>query len=403
MKRTFDLLYKASCLLLAAGVLFTACTEKPIDNEKTDQSGQTNHPEKPDQPDEPDDPDQHYPEVDYSSAIDLSSSESSNCYIVSEGGVYKFKAVKGNSSASLGEVASVSTLWETDGTADVLLAGDLVFEVRYEDGYVAFKTADGFKEGNAVVAAKDASGNILWSWHLWFTDEPKGQVYHNEAGSLMDRNLGATSATPGEVGSLGLLYQWGRKDPFLGSASISSHELAQSTAEWPESVVSSEETGTVAYAVANPMTFITMNSYNKDWYFDGEGSTETDNTRWEDSSHEKTIYDPCPAGWRIPDNIWGLAADAESSSIRHTFDETNMGMNLSGVYGDDSTIWYPASGGRDGDKKGELADVAVWGEYWAAVPTTYPAHTMKVNYDGYVDINTYANRAHALSVRCIKD
>ena len=36
MKRTFDLLYRASCLLLAAGVLFTACTEKPIDNEKTD-------------------------------------------------------------------------------------------------------------------------------------------------------------------------------------------------------------------------------------------------------------------------------------------------------------------------------------------------------------------------------
>ena len=36
---------------------------------------------------------------------------------------------------------------------------------------------------------------------------------------MMDRNLGATSATPGNVGSLGLLYQWGRKDPFLGSSS----------------------------------------------------------------------------------------------------------------------------------------------------------------------------------------
>ncbi|MCC8062106.1 MAG: hypothetical protein LIO68_02535, partial [Rikenellaceae bacterium] len=32
----------------------------------------------------------------------------------------------------------------------------------------------------------------------------------------MDRNLGAMSASPG-VASYGLLYQWGRKDPFVGS------------------------------------------------------------------------------------------------------------------------------------------------------------------------------------------
>ena len=45
----------------------------------------------------------------------------------------------------------------------------------------------------------------------------------------MDRNLGATSAALGDVGALGLLYQWGRKDPFLGSLSITESEVAAST------------------------------------------------------------------------------------------------------------------------------------------------------------------------------
>lgn len=399
MKRTLNILSKTLCLLLFTGVLFTACTEKPIDDGNTDQPGQTDQPE---QPEEPEQPEQPAPEVDYSSAIDLSSTESANCYIVSEAGVYKFKAVKGNSTAYCSEVASVTTLWETFGTSDVPSVGDLVSDVCYMDGYIAFKTASVFKEGNAVVAAKDADGNILWSWHLWFTDKPQEQVYYHDAGTLMDRNLGATSATPGDVGALGLLYQWGRKDPFLGSSSISSDVLAQSTATWPESVMSDENVGNIAYAVANPMTFITENYYNRDWYFDEVGSTDTDNDRWNDSSDRKTIYDPCPAGWRIPENIWGLAAD-ETSLMRYDFDETNKGMNFSKLFGDDSVIWYPAPGYNYTSKTGALANVSVSGAYWTILPTTFPARTFELYHDSYVDFNTYANRAYALSVRCIKD
>ena len=76
---------------------------------------------------------------------------------------------------------------------------DLISGCCYEDGYIAFKTADTFKEGNAVIAAKDADGKILWSWHIWLTDQPEEHVYNNNAGTMMDRNLGATSATPGDV------------------------------------------------------------------------------------------------------------------------------------------------------------------------------------------------------------
>ena len=147
-------------------------------------------------------------DLNVASATDLSSSASANCYIVSNAGLYKFKTVKGNSSESVGNVASAAILWETFGTSETPECLDLIKAVDYENGYLAFQTADTFKEGNAVIAAKDADGNILWSWHIWLTDQPQGQVYYNDAGTMMDRNLGSTSATPGDVGALGLLYQW---------------------------------------------------------------------------------------------------------------------------------------------------------------------------------------------------
>ena len=65
----------------------------------------------------------------------------------------------------------------------------------------------------------------------------------------MDRNLGAISATRGDVGAIGLYYQWGRKDPFLGSSSISQTLRAASTGEWPAPVETSENTGTIDYTI----------------------------------------------------------------------------------------------------------------------------------------------------------
>ena len=167
----------------------------------------------------------------------LSVDGTANCYIVDRKGTYSYYATEGNSDIPLRDIASVSVLWESFGTSIAPLVGDLIKSVSYADDYITFQTADTFKEGNAVVAAKDASGNILWSWHIWLTDQPEAHVYRNNAGTMMDRNLGATSATPGEVGALGLLYQWGRKDPFLGSTSISSSTIAKSTISWPSQLV----------------------------------------------------------------------------------------------------------------------------------------------------------------------
>ena len=343
-------------------------------------------------------------DLNVASATDMSSSSSANCYIVSEAGLYKFKTVKGNSSTSVGNVASAAILWETFGTHTAPELFDLISGFCYKDGYISFQTADAFKEGNAVIAAKDASGKILWSWHIWFTDQPKGQVYYNNAGTMMDRNLGATSATPGDVGALGLLYQWGRKDPFLGSSSISSSTVAKSTIIWPSAVSSDSSSGTIAYAIANPTTFISYNDSNNDWYY--TGSRSTDNTRWTTSESSKSIYDPCPAGWRVPDGgstgVWAKALGS-SSSYTGTYNSTNEGMNFSGKFGSASTIWYPASGYRNYGG-GSLYDVGDFGYYWAASLYDFGAEGLYFDINGNVlPSDAYVSRALGFSVRCLQE
>ena len=327
--------------------------------------------------------------------VSLSDIGTANSYIVSEPGVYSFLAVKGNSSESVGDLASAEVLWESFGTSETPSAGSLIASVSVGSGSIVFEVAEPYREGNAVIAAKDASGTILWSWHIWSTDQPQEQVYYNNAGTMMDRNLGATSATPGDVGALGLLYQWGRKDPFLGSSSIRSNTMAKSTLSWPSAVSSSSSTGTIGYATEHPTTFIKYNGYNYDWHY------SADITRWQS---DKTIYDPCPVGWRVPDGgdngVWSNAL-ASSSSFYGTYDKTNEGMNFSGKFGSASTIWYPASGWRYNDD-GVLGNTGYGGYYWSVTLGGYNAYSLYFFYNTDVNPTNYYYRARGFSVRCLQ-
>ena len=347
-------------------------------------------------------------EVNMMSSVSLSENGTANCYIVSEAGPYKFTPTKGNSSESVGTIASAEVLWETFGTDVAPAVGDLVKHVRYEDGVIRFETPSVYKEGNAVIAAKDADGKILWSWHIWLTDQPDVQEYSNRTASvMMDRNLGATSATPGDVGALGLLYQWGRKDPFLNSSSISKPIEAKSTLVWPSVVESGYNTGTIQYTISNPTTFVQSNSFNYDWYYTSYSATE--NTRWSRSFTGKSIYDPCPAGWRVPDGgsytIWLMPASASTSNnsyryfSAYPFDKNNRGMNFSGTFGTSSTIWYPAAGLRV-DK---LYSVGTSGRYWTSGVDSYYANAMNLEEDGDVWLSYIYSRAIGKSVRCVQE
>lgn len=335
---------------------------------------------------------------------------SANAYIIPFPGRYSFTAVKGNSMTSVGDAASAEVLWESYGTSKTITKGSLIKSVSLTGTMlktVIFETNPVYQKGNAVIAVKDASGTVLWSWHIWLTDEPNRHTYNNNAGIMMDRNLGATSAIPGDVGALGLLYQWGRKDPFLGSSSINSTAEAKSTITWPSAVTSSSSTGNLSYANAHPTTFITYNSDNSDWYYTGGSSTEI--ARWQSS---KTIYDPCPAGWRVPDGgklgVWSKAFSTSSDwNSEYNWDSANNGMDLSRTdrkLGQSGPIWYPAPGYRN-SSNGRLSGVGSNGFYWSVSP--YDLYAYGLNF--YINSNDviifpagYYNMAGGLSIRCIK-
>lgn len=326
-------------------------------------------------------------DTDTKSYEDLSAEGTANCYLVSEAGDYKFKAVVGNSDATVGNVKTVEVLWESFGTDVMPDVGDLIASVSYKNGYVRFSTPESFNEGNAVIAAKNSKGTILWSWHIWCASEGwQEQEYYNNAGVMMDRNLGATSATPGSVGAIGLFYQWGRKDPFLGLSSISSSSLsnkqAVSTGNWEV-----ESGGSLANAEANPMTFYT--------------NMRLPEYAW---GTKKTSYDPCPVGWRVPDgDETGVWATALGSFKEFKIDTgTSYGMNFGGILGDNQEIWYPASGYIDGTNGDYYYNT---GYYWSSsTGSSSYAYCLRFftsdGYPAYLAQYSNLNSSYGMLVRC---
>ena len=338
--------------------------------------------------------------------VNLSENGTANCYIVSAPGYYKFSPTQGNSQQLIKSIASAQVLWETFGTATRPNVGDLIQSVSFEDNAIFFYTAETYKEGNAVIAAKDASGTILWSWHIWFTDQPEEQVYPNNAGIMMDRNLGATSATPGEVEAYGLHYQWGRKDPFLGSnvltyrdeygSSIDDTQKAASTLTWPQAVYAEYTTVTIDYTIKKPTTRVIGDSSTyDDWMSDNP-----DQTRWKPT---KTIYDPCPAGWRVPtggssgrDGFWANAGFENAN-----YDSANFGFSFnlgSGLY-----AWYPLPGYY---AYNYFNNPGYGGTYWSCTADGFDSYAMSIsNYNESPTIKSYYeyDNHHAYSVRCFKE
>ena len=295
--------------------------------------------------------------IDLSLYTDLSAEGTANCYLVKASGNYKFKAVQGNlEDATVGNVKKTEVLWETFGTDVMPNVGDLIASVGYQNGYVYFSTPAEFKNGNASIAVRNSKDVILWSWHIWCAEEGwTDQVYPNNAGTMMDRNLGATSATPGDIGAFGLMYQWGRKDPFLGSCALSGTTLAASTGTWN----TASGTYSMDYAEENPMIFIISS-----WH----GGSVPGNG-WHTSESAKGLYDPCPVGYRVPDGgengFWATALGTSSSTnegIKR--DGTNVGNHWTLADGT-TAAWYPAVGYRNYNS-GALNQVGSNGYYWSA-------------------------------------
>ena len=229
----------------------------------------------------------------------LSAKESANCYIVTAAGDYKFKPYKGNSLEFISGVASAEVLWETWNNNEEVAANSVIAKVSYDGGFISFSTPATLKPGNAVIAAKDASGTILWSWHIWVpatTIETKD--YGIFSSPMMDRNLGALVVATADdniaIESFGLTYQWGRKDPFVGAGKMgeeSNAKVAGVALSTTDGAGDADESKiTLEQSIQNPT--LLGHTKNKDWL------TPFDNSLWKND--EKTIYDPCPPGYRVP-------------------------------------------------------------------------------------------------------
>lgn len=337
---------------------------------------------------------------DLSVYYDLSRYGTANSYIVSSANNnYTFLAnVMGNGDGSNVGISDPSL--DTDGAyVDIIWSestdsGDLLQLKSHQlsNGYIKFFVPgtlleDGsgdydttkpqlVRKGNVLIGLYDsaAKNKLLWSWHIWVTDKPRTQGYINGY-SVLDRNLGATSSkqADGEA-TYGLYYQWGRKDPLRRTGTIYSASQA-----------------TIETATENPTTFYnssasTAPTVESDW------ATTTSNSRWGyiDNSKEfaKTLYDPCPPGYRVPERrIWSNLEQYESGTTTGLFTIGSL------------TLWYPGAGylNNGGWQNDNTAHLYASNAHYA---TSKALSNLRWNDTDKGVYDTY-NRSNAYSVRCI--
>ncbi|MCQ2137969.1 MAG: hypothetical protein MJY60_04620 [Bacteroidales bacterium] len=321
-------------------------------------------------------------------ATDLSSVETANCYITRGAGTYRLKTVQGNSSTSVGKAAMANVIWETVNTATAPAVGSIVSEAIYSNSYLYFRIPESAPDGNALLAACDQNGKVLWSWHIWnLKDGVTDQVYTGTSYSgatMMDRNLGALSAEPGTDAAVGFFYQYGRKDPFMSTASHTGNKTMVAAGTAQKTTASNAETGTVEYATANPTTVIYKSSAA--WHAD------EDAVYW--SSKKKTKYDPCPPGYQIPSEA--VYAGFTKSNVK--WDDTNKGRTITLS---SKNIWFPATGYRSSGS-GNLSSCGGTGYIWYDEATSAAGYNSQAisssKFTGYT-----SGHASCFALRCQKN
>lgn len=346
----------------------------------------------------------------------LSEKCTSNCYLVEKEGYYTFDAsVRGNgvipsgsevTDAKISGIDNVKVLWESVNSGVAPAVGTVVTAVGYSEGKVSFYGTG--NAGNALIAALDGSGKIIWSWHIWSVSEA---VQEQTAGStrFMDRNLGALSAYNLSPLSGGLFYQGMRKDPFPGVADFRSDALFLNTTNWESWSFNTMmdaydedgiQYGTELGGVRHPMSFISSGAggdwllERKDylWGAQGLGSVPV----------VKTLYDPCPAGYRLP-------SISEMTSVRDELEAINGAY--AGFLSPDKKLFYPACGRIDPEtavKSAKAYSTKTYGFYWTGSVNTgdtsnllrYLGRTSSSS--GKLALSSGA-RARGHSVRCVKE
>ena len=283
--------------------------------------------------------------------------------------------------------------------------------------------------GNAVVriVRDDMPDTALWSWHLWITDYQPDDIillppsegvyvypvtggavhrYDNNAFNngiykssfMMDRNLGSVST--GYVPNFGkgcLYYQFGRKDPFPGNAVLYDGNGSIISGF---SKSSTKNKSNVAYSINNPFTFILNTPWTSEDKYNTPGQAWLDPYTKPGDTAEKSIFDPCPTGWRIPTNSG-------------TWDNLQL---ASTKYKDHGRYYYPQSSPDDGK---DVIFYPIYGVIYTSGNTSYSdrgfywsdndnretynaqAFYMTSSYIG--NVSGFNCKTIGGSVRCIKD
>lgn len=408
--------------------------------------------------------------IDLSDPAKTGHHETANCYIAGKyGQPYKFPAtVMGNGYTTPADPSySPSVTGSAPGITPSTLSPDnvkilwqtskgLINSVKLKNGYVYF-TVNGsspadFVPGNAVIAAYKGE-YIIWSWHIWVTDadiegnlqtwkvNPAWDTYSNYKDPvLMDRNLGALSAVSfsesGTNDNKGLQYQWGRKDPFVGPDNSSeTSRVAVQTYDNEGNAIPAMSKATSFSADAKwsyiekklsrndiaryPMMFISGAS-NYFWM------EEVAHDLWgcpgyPDNSNNighKTIYDPCPPGYRVMNAyaMTGIIASKTGGSWASQSYHYALNYDTYRTGGADLQVYYdceskiaslPAGGLVYFEKAASYFPfdrVGTYGYYWSNKMTSDAANrAYRMHYDwgNYQSMEkSYASYGH--NVRCEK-
>ncbi len=307
----------------------------------------------------------------------------------------------------------------------------------------------------------DKYNQYLWSWHLWITDYNPDEVKDKEWGEdyrysvtggevhryddadsrttwsetykgkwIMDRNLGALEESFTGFGDdfyrvMGMFYQWGRKDPFPRYTYINASALWNSTAHLYD---------ILGNALYGRLAYNGLSSATKDYTFDrtssGKATIENSiqmphvfagfNGSWssndypgniwnnpqayktaieEEKGHAvtKSLFDPCPPGWQVPEN--GTWSAFTYDPVKDKF---NRGYYFP-IGAGSATAFYPAAGHRKPDNA-LLQNAGSNGVYWSSTPSSanngYSVSFTSVN----VSTEHYgAGRAYGYQVRCVQE
>ncbi len=284
-----------------------------------------------------------------------------------------------------------------------------------------------------VISVYDAEYNLLWSYMInsyLQGEEPKANEYPGTGKSVMDRNLGAKRPATLDIIPAGsqtrsAYFQWGRPTPLMWSNSGQTHY---------KGALVTEDTDLKA-ALAQP--FIKWGASkgdgwtsNGNWYV-GEardlwGCNNTEDAFYDPANDMgKTVYDPCPAGYRV---ISGDVIEyATKYGVRNEADHTDITPADQVLIKGISVLQIPLNGGNYDYwvyAGGHWGSSSSWGNrttrndraaaiYWSNSPYQTNAYFLEHCYlsSGYAGADgdkdgkkTFTgNKAHGFAVRCMVD